>query len=150
MDGPVVHGPRSTAPWDHFQKCGPFAPKGLGSWSQRYRSTQKTKTVRMRPLGPRSGDVPTLCDPKDCSPPGSSVHGMISARTPERLGTSSSRSIFLTQISNPCFLHLLWQAEPLPLSYLGRPHVYVIAIITAINNMPSAFSAKDANSARGG
>ena len=94
--------------------------------------------------------VPTLCDPKDSSPPGSSVHGMISARTPERLGTSSSRSIFLTQISNPCFLHLLWQAEPLPLSYLGRPHVYVIAIITAINNMPLAFLAKDANSARGG
>ena len=26
---------------------------------------------------------PTLCDPMDCSPPGSSVHGILQARTPE-------------------------------------------------------------------
>ena len=25
----------------------------------------------------------TLCDPKDCSPPGSSVHGILQARLPE-------------------------------------------------------------------
>ena len=32
-----------------------------------------------------------LCDPVDCSPPGSSVHGMLSARITERVSTPFSR-----------------------------------------------------------
>ena len=34
---------------------------------------------------------PTLCDPMDCSPPGSSVHGIFQARTLEWVAISSSR-----------------------------------------------------------
>ena len=34
---------------------------------------------------------PTLCDPKDCSPPGSSVHGILQARILEWVATSFSR-----------------------------------------------------------
>ena len=34
---------------------------------------------------------PTLCDPMDCSPPGSSVHGVFQARTLEWVATSFSR-----------------------------------------------------------
>ena len=34
---------------------------------------------------------PTLHDPMDCSPPGSSIHGILQARTLERLAMSSSR-----------------------------------------------------------
>ena len=34
---------------------------------------------------------PTLCDPMDCSLPGSSVHGVLQARTPEWVAISSSR-----------------------------------------------------------
>ena len=34
---------------------------------------------------------PTLCDPMDCSPPGSSVHGMLQARILERVAISSSK-----------------------------------------------------------
>ena len=34
---------------------------------------------------------PVLCDPMDCSPPGSSVHGILQARIPEQLAISSSR-----------------------------------------------------------
>ena len=34
---------------------------------------------------------PTLCDPRDCSPPGSSVHGILQARTLERVAISFSR-----------------------------------------------------------
>ena len=34
---------------------------------------------------------PTLCDPLDCSPPGSSVHGILQARILEWVVTSSSR-----------------------------------------------------------
>ena len=33
----------------------------------------------------------TLCDPMDCSPPGSSVHGMLQARIMEWAAMSSSR-----------------------------------------------------------
>ena len=34
---------------------------------------------------------PTLCDPIDCSPPGSSVHGILQARILEGVATPSSR-----------------------------------------------------------
>ena len=33
---------------------------------------------------------PTLCDPMDCSPPGSSVHGILQARILERVAISFS------------------------------------------------------------
>ena len=50
---------------------------------------------------------PTLCDPMDYSPLGSSVHGIFQARTLEWVAISSSRGIFLTQGSNPSLLCLL-------------------------------------------
>ena len=37
----------------------------------------------------------TLCDPMDCSPPGSSVHGIFQARILEWVAIPSSRGIFL-------------------------------------------------------
>ena len=65
---------------------------------------------------------PTLCDPMDCSLPGSSVHGIFQARN---TGVSSHfflQGIFPTQGLNPCFLCLLhWQAESLPLVPPGEP-----------------------------
>jgi len=39
----------------------------------------------------------TLCDPMDCSPPGSSVHGILQARILEWAAISSCKRIFLTQ-----------------------------------------------------
>ena len=47
----------------------------------------------------------TLCDPMDCSLPGSSVHGILQARILEWVAMPSSRGIFPTQGVNP---HLLW------------------------------------------
>ena len=44
---------------------------------------------------------PTLCDPMDCSLPGSSVHGIFQAVVLEWIAISFSREIFLTQGSNP-------------------------------------------------
>ena len=45
----------------------------------------------------------TLCDPVDCSPPGSSVHGILQARILEWVAISFSRGSFLprywTQVS---------------------------------------------------
>ena len=60
--------------------------------------------------------------PYDCSPPGSSVHGILQARILERAAVPSSRGIFPTQGSIPfllCFLH--WQLASLPLVPAGEP-----------------------------
>ena len=56
-----------------------------------------------------------LCDPMDCSPPGSSVHGILQARILEWVAIFSSRGIFLTQGSNLPYRQILsscatWEA----------------------------------------
>ena len=64
----------------------------------------------------------SLLWPMDCSPPGSSVHGISQARVQEWVAISSSRGIFLTQGLN---LHLLhWQADSLSLCHLGSPSTW--------------------------
>ena len=61
----------------------------------------------------------TLCNPMDCSPPSSSVHGILQARILEWVAISFSRES--TQGLNPCLLHLLhWQAD-YQLSHWGSP-----------------------------
>ena len=50
---------------------------------------------------------PTLCNPKDRGPPGSSVHGIFPARTLEWVAISYSRASFWPQGLNLCLLH--WQ-----------------------------------------
>ena len=53
---------------------------------------------------------PTLCDPMDCSPPGSLVHGILQARILEWVASALLWGIFLTQGLNPSLLRLLhWQ-----------------------------------------
>ena len=47
---------------------------------------------------------PTLCDPMDSSPPGSSVHSILQARLLEWVAMPSSRGIFLTQGIKPVSL----------------------------------------------
>ena len=39
----------------------------------------------------RAQMCPTLCGPMDCSPPGSSVHGILQARVLEQVAISHSR-----------------------------------------------------------
>ena len=43
----------------------------------------------------------TFCDTMDCSPTGSSVHGILQARIPEWVAMPSSRGIFLTPAIKP-------------------------------------------------
>ena len=43
---------------------------------------------------------PTLCDPMDCSLPGSSLHGILQARVLEWVAIFLLQGIFLTQGSN--------------------------------------------------
>ena len=50
---------------------------------------------------------PTLCDPKDRSPPGSSVHGILQARILDWAAMPSSERPAQTQRANLCLLQLL-------------------------------------------
>jgi len=63
----------------------------------------------------------TLCDPTDCSPPGSSVHGILQARILEWIAISSSRGIFSTRGSNLSLLHLLHCRQILYHLAIGEP-----------------------------
>ena len=58
-----------------------------------------------------------LCDPMDCSPPDSSVHGIFWQEYWSERPFHPLRD-FLTRGSNPCLLH--WQVDPLALYH--QPH----------------------------
>ena len=65
--------------------------------------------------------VRLFSNPMDCSPTGSSVHGIFQARILEGW-PFLFQFIFQTQGLNPHLLHLqYWQVDSLPLSYLGSP-----------------------------
>ena len=65
----------------------------------------------------------TLCDPRDCSPPGSSVHGVSQERILERAAVSSSGDLPNPGINLSLFCLLHWEVGSLPLAtkeaYLG-------------------------------
>ena len=63
----------------------------------------------------------TLCDPVDCSPPGSSVHEILQARVLQWVAMPSSRGSSRPGDRTRIFLHLLhWQAGSLPLVPPGK------------------------------
>ena len=63
-----------------------------------------------------------LCNPMDCSLPGSSVHGIFPGKNIGEGCHFLLQGIFSLQGSNLCLLHLLhWQVDSLPLSHLGSP-----------------------------
>ena len=62
---------------------------------------------------------PTLCDPMDCSLPGSSVHGNSPGKNTGVGFHSLLQGIFPTQGLNPYLLH--WQAYSLPPKNQGSP-----------------------------
>ena len=67
---------------------------------------------------------PTLCDLMDWGLPGSSVHGILQARILEWIPIFFLRGMFPSWQSHPHLLWLLhWQADSLPLSHLGSPHL---------------------------
>ena len=68
-----------------------------------------------------------LCDPMHCSPPGSSVHGILQARILEWVAISFSRAIFPTQGSNPGLLRCSF-------IYLSIKHVVLFFIKESLIN----------------
>ena len=72
----------------------------------------------------------TFCDPMDSSPPDSSVHGTVPAKTPALGCHGLLRGTFQPQgwnLSLLCLLH--WQAGSLPLVPPGKPSVPDIGLI---------------------
>ena len=92
-----------------------------------------------RPLSPPSPQsCPTLCNPVDCSPPGSSVHGVLQAGILEWVAVSFSGGIFQTQGSNRGLLPLrqiLYQ-----LSYQGSPEINYSLIFKSMRVQLSSFT----------
>ena len=70
-------------------------PRPLLQWQSSYTCLHQSQLAGM---------CPTLCSPMDCSPPGSSVHGILQARLLEWVAIPFSRGILRTQGSDLCIL----------------------------------------------
>ena len=80
---------------------------------------------------------PTLCDPVDCSPPGSSGHGILQARILEWVAISSSRGSFRPRDQSrvsciSCTMGRFFNAEP-----PGKPQIS--GGITYIRNLKKRY-----------
>ena len=63
-----------------------------------------------------------LCDPMNCGPPGSSVHGILLVRILEWIAVPSSKEISrLRDRTSISFVYLHWQVGSLPLAAPGKP-----------------------------
>ena len=92
------HSPVSLTWCVHISLHVPDAALSLGI-------QQGARPVRCPPLGSRHSrgrcvcakslqSCPTICDPMDCSPPGSAVHGILQARILDWIAMPSSRGSF--------------------------------------------------------
>ena len=62
------------------------------------------------PSFPVALSCPTLCDPMDCSPPGSSVHGILQARILERIAISFS-NLYPSLVHSTTFITVICLRE---------------------------------------
>ena len=106
------------------QRCFPlragllWVPEAEGSAStHQYQCCPRKSGSTESPA--RAQLYPTLCDPMDCSPPGSSAHGIFQARILEGVAISFSRRSSWPRDPTCCPLH--WQADSLPWSSPGKP-----------------------------
>ena len=79
-----VQGEAKLTAADRSQKSR--SPCGLKQWWRGFRESAMADHVCMH-----AQMCPTLCGPMDCSPPGSSVHGILQARVLEQVAISHSR-----------------------------------------------------------
>ena len=90
--------------------------------SHPYRTTGKSMKVQVSQL------CLTLCDPMDCSPPASSIHGIFPDKNTGVGWHFLIQGIFLTQGSNQCLSHC--RQALYHLSYQGIPTGKSIALTT--------------------
>ena len=110
---------RSREPGPGFQTQGPCRDRRVGLGDSGTPVPPADTPSRAAGLPARTGvsvtqSCLTLCDPRDCSPPGSSVHGILQARILGWVVISSSRRVFPTQGLNPGLLPCRRILYPLP------------------------------------
>ena len=75
----------------------------------------------------------TLCNPMDCSWPGSSVHGILQARIQEWVAMPSSRGYFQPMDQTMSLVAPAWQTDSLLLSHHGSPwnkfNIYLFIVV---------------------
>ena len=128
-------GQGSLAPWPHFQ-C--FSNQTCSLWGESSPGSLFHLAIDPHrgpgPVHTRAHSLqscPAIWDPMDCTPPGSSVRGILQARILE--WHALLQGIFLTQGSNPHLLHLLhWQAGSLPLSTTWEAFFNLYLVIDSI------------------
>ena len=79
----------------------------------------------------------TLWDPKDCSPPGFSVHGILQVRILEWVAMPSSRDLPNPGIKSHLLCLLHWQLDSLPLVPPGKPRVQVVLVQPLVGKLRS-------------
>ena len=72
---------------------------------------------------------PTLCDPMDCTQPGSSVHGLLQARILEWVAVPSFGGSSRPRDQTCLFCLLHWQAGSLSLAPSGKLSSYYMTVI---------------------
>ena len=103
--GSMGHGP------EYSLACMPQFREGTQRSISMPERRSRLLQVRLCVCAKLIQSCPPLCDPVDCSPPGSSVHGILQARILEWVAMPFSRE------SNSGLLHLPhWQARSLPLT----------------------------------
>ena len=108
--------PRDRGAWQ-LPFVGSEEPGSYRSWGRRESDTTEQLTHFFN-----SSEVLShvrLCDPMDCSPPGSSVHGASPGKNTGAGCHALLQGIFQTQGSNPGLLHCRWILYKL--SYQGSP-----------------------------
>ena len=64
---------------------------------------------------------PTLSDPMDCNPPGSSIHGIFQARVLEWGSiASSAKSVYIAAKGITLLYFMLWRWQPTPVFLPGE------------------------------
>ena len=77
-----------SCPMERLSWSNNFGTCGVLSCQQFRVCIKKLRTPQNESVSAQSG--PTLCDPEDCNPPGSSVHGILQARILESVAISFS------------------------------------------------------------
>ena len=91
---------------------------------------------------------PTLCDPMDYSPPGSSVHGAFPGKNTGVGCHALLQGIFLTLGYNLCLLCLLhWQAGFSPLAHPGKPNLW--KALCKFKNLPKIWEFPGSSAGKG-
>ena len=103
----------------HFLSNGPWTALCLNSSHEELvQSSQRPNFLLHKCTHAQS--CPTLWDPMNYSPPGSSVHRIIEARILEWVAISSSRGSSQPRIEHVCPHLLHWQGDSLPLAPSGK------------------------------